>query len=75
MPSPCDVKPISLGFTPWNKVRHEKYLSFRIPIPQLWQNSYSSTYTTCPPEAWRIPLGSCQFNTAFTFELSAVLAP
>jgi len=27
------------GFTPWNEILSKKYLSFRIPVVPLWQNS------------------------------------
>jgi hypothetical protein len=39
MPAPCNAKPISLGFTPWNEIRPKKYFSPGLPVVPLWQNS------------------------------------
>jgi len=52
---------IPLGPAPWNEICPKKYLSPRIPVVPLWQN--------CCNLNSGIPLGSCQLNTAFDFEL------
>jgi len=56
-------------FTPWNEIRPKKYLSPGITVVPSPQTPCNPTYTTCPPDLWRISLGICQLNTAFTFEL------
>jgi len=45
------------GFTPWNEICPKKYLSFRIPVVPLWQNSYN---LSCA-----ISLGFCNSNMCF----------
>jgi hypothetical protein len=62
-------------FTPWNEICPKNYLSLDIPVDPLWQNSYSPTYTTCPPEflpavllaGWRIPLGLAPWSYAYLY--------
>ena len=61
--------------TLWNEILPENYLSpgtLVVPSPQTPCNP---TYNTCLPEVWRIPLGICQLNIAFTFELLAMFTP
>ena len=50
------------GFTPWNEICPKKYLSFRIPVVPLWQNSYN---LSCA-----IPLGRfapCLFAMSYVY--------
>jgi len=48
---------IPLGPAPWNEICPKKYPSLGLPVDPSWQNSCNLSYTTCPPEVWRIPLG------------------
>ena len=40
MPVPCNAKPISLGFTPWNEVLRIEFLSLGILATRSEQNLY-----------------------------------
>jgi len=68
MPAPCNAKPISLGFTPWNEICPKKDRSHVILVVQSWQNYWNVRYA--------IPLGHfapCIF--AMSYELSAICCP
>jgi len=50
---------ISLESVPWNKIRPKNYLSLRISVDPLWQDSFNLSCT--------IPLGPAQWSYAYLY--------